>query len=132
MLDPIRPIGPPIDSSILVSPRPKQSSSSFASIPETEVRILTGVEDPIPSPSKIRSAISVSSRRSPIETLPNMPFRGMMEVEPPSPIRYLIGAAIMMAGVVLPVGYMMFRNKRAPSSSSSSSSYSKQTSKVLI
>ncbi|XP_030513318.1 uncharacterized protein LOC115727284 isoform X1 [Rhodamnia argentea] len=62
-----------------------------------------------------------------------MQFRGMMEVEPPSPIRYLIGAAIMMVGVVLPVGYMMFRNKRAPSSSSSSSSsYSKQTSKVLI
>ncbi|KAI6707366.1 hypothetical protein NL676_010328 [Syzygium grande] len=55
ILDPIRPIGPPIDSSVLVSPRPQQSSSSFASIPETEVRILTGgersdpvaVEDPI-------------------------------------------------------------------------------------
>ncbi|XP_039167743.1 uncharacterized protein LOC104443674 isoform X2 [Eucalyptus grandis] len=61
-----------------------------------------------------------------------MQFRAMMEVEPPSPVRYLIGAAIMMAGVVLPVGYMMFRNKRAPSASSSSSSYSKQTSKVLI
>ncbi|CAN0908442.1 hypothetical protein LINGRAHAP2_LOCUS25291 [Linum grandiflorum] len=29
----------------------------------------------------------------------------------------------MMIGVVLPVGYMMFRNKRVPSSSS----YSKQT-----
>ncbi|KAF9689898.1 hypothetical protein SADUNF_Sadunf01G0140200 [Salix dunnii] len=47
-----------------------------------------------------------------------------MEVEPPSPLRYIIGAAIMMIGVVLPVGYMMFRNKRGPSSSST---YSKQT-----
>ncbi|XP_048230402.1 uncharacterized protein LOC125370112 isoform X1 [Ricinus communis] len=57
-----------------------------------------------------------------------MPYRGIMEVEPPSPLRYIIGAAIMMIGVVLPVGYMMFRNKRVPSSSS----YSKQTNKVLI
>ncbi|GFQ02952.1 hypothetical protein PHJA_002439000 [Phtheirospermum japonicum] len=46
-----------------------------------------------------------------------------MEVEPPSVVRYLIRSAIMMLGVVLPVGYMMFRNKRVPSSSS----YSKQT-----
>ncbi|XP_047949949.1 uncharacterized protein LOC125195772 [Salvia hispanica] len=59
-----------------------------------------------------------------------MPFRKPveLEVEPPSVVRYLIGAAIMMLGVVLPVGYMMFRNKRVPSSSS----YSKQTNKVLI
>ncbi|XP_031396958.1 uncharacterized protein LOC116207943 isoform X2 [Punica granatum] len=47
----------------------------------------------------------------------------LVEVEPPSPMRYLVGAAIMMVGVVLPVGYMMFRNKRVPSNSS----YSKQT-----
>ncbi|XP_051114463.1 uncharacterized protein LOC127240065 isoform X2 [Andrographis paniculata] len=47
----------------------------------------------------------------------------IMEVGPPSMMRYLIGAAIMMLGVVLPLGYMMFRNKRVPSSSS----YSKQT-----
>ncbi|KAJ6947017.1 hypothetical protein NC652_001688 [Populus alba x Populus x berolinensis] len=51
-------------------------------------------------------------------------YRRIMEVEPPSPLRYIIGAAIMMIGVVLPVGYMMFRNKRGPSSSST---YSKQT-----
>ncbi|XP_021682103.2 uncharacterized protein LOC110666051 isoform X1 [Hevea brasiliensis] len=57
-----------------------------------------------------------------------MQYRRIMEVEPPSPLRYIIGAAIMMIGVVLPVGYMMFRTKRVPSSSS----YSKQTSKVLI
>ncbi|XP_072962241.1 uncharacterized protein [Typha angustifolia] len=51
-----------------------------------------------------------------------------MEVVSPSPVRYLIGAAIMMVGVVLPLGYMMFRSKRVPSSSSpSSSSFSKQT-----
>ncbi|XP_028077140.1 uncharacterized protein LOC114279145 [Camellia sinensis] len=50
-------------------------------------------------------------------------FRRVIEVEPPSPLRYIIGAAIMMIGVVLPVGFMMFRNKRVPSSSS----YSKQT-----
>uniref|UniRef100_A0A6N2MTU6 Transmembrane protein n=1 Tax=Salix viminalis TaxID=40686 RepID=A0A6N2MTU6_SALVM len=56
-----------------------------------------------------------------------MPYRRIMEVEPPSPLRYLIGAAIMMIGVVLPVGYMMFRNKRGPSSSS----YSKQTCVVV-
>ncbi|XP_068651270.1 uncharacterized protein [Aristolochia californica] len=52
-----------------------------------------------------------------------MPLRRLLEVEPPSPIRYIMGAAIMMIGVVLPVGYMMFRNKRVPSSSS----YAKQT-----
>ncbi|CAA2966588.1 uncharacterized protein LOC111394106 [Olea europaea var. sylvestris] len=54
-----------------------------------------------------------------------MPLRRMVlvEVEPPSLLRYLIGATIMMLGVVVPVGYMMFRNKRVPSSSS----YSKQT-----
>nr|XP_043612717.1 uncharacterized protein LOC122584730 isoform X2 [Erigeron canadensis] len=48
-----------------------------------------------------------------------MPIKRLvfMEVEPPSPIRYLIGSAIMMIGVVLPLGYMMFRNKRVPSSS---------------
>ncbi|KAM5572958.1 hypothetical protein ABKV19_012816 [Rosa sericea] len=57
-----------------------------------------------------------------------MPLRRLVEVEPPSILRYLIGAAIMMIGVVLPVGYMMFRNKRVPSASS----YSKQTNKVLI
>ncbi|XP_074586100.1 uncharacterized protein LOC141841806 isoform X1 [Curcuma longa] len=53
-----------------------------------------------------------------------------MEVEPPGPLRYLIGAAVMMIGVVLPLGYMMFRVKRVPSSSSSA--YSKQTTKGLI
>ncbi|KAG6635983.1 uncharacterized protein LOC122280780 isoform X3 [Carya illinoinensis] len=50
-------------------------------------------------------------------------FRRLIEVEPPSLVRYFLGAAIMVIGVVLPVGYMMFRNKRVPSSSS----YSKQT-----
>ncbi|KAL0542104.1 hypothetical protein IC582_022193 [Cucumis melo] len=58
-----------------------------------------------------------------------MPFSTFIEVEPPSPLRYIIGAVIMMIGVVLPLGYMLFRNKRGPSSSSS---YSKQTTKVLI
>nr|XP_043612716.1 uncharacterized protein LOC122584730 isoform X1 [Erigeron canadensis] len=59
-----------------------------------------------------------------------MPIKRLvfMEVEPPSPIRYLIGSAIMMIGVVLPLGYMMFRNKRVPSSSP----FAKQTSKVMI
>ncbi|EOA17751.1 hypothetical protein CARUB_v10006139mg, partial [Capsella rubella] len=52
-----------------------------------------------------------------------MPYKTVIEVEPPSLLRYLIGAAVMMIGVVLPVGYMMFRNKRVPFSSS----YSKQT-----
>ncbi|XXG77874.1 hypothetical protein AAC387_Pa08g1938 [Persea americana] len=57
-----------------------------------------------------------------------MPVRRLLEVEPPGPLRYLIGAAIMMIGVVLPVGYMMFRTKRVPSSST----YAKQTNKGLI
>ncbi|KAJ9147696.1 hypothetical protein P3X46_029825 [Hevea brasiliensis] len=52
-----------------------------------------------------------------------MPYRRIIEVEPPSPLRYIIGAAIMMIGVVLPVGYLMFRTKRVPASSS----YTKQT-----
>eukprot|EP01018_Ginkgo_biloba_P018122 Gb_33768 [translate_table: standard] len=56
-----------------------------------------------------------------------MPLRRLLEVEPPGPVRYLMGAIIMMVGVVLPVGYMMFRNKRVPSSSV----YAKQTSKGL-
>ncbi|CAA2985532.1 transcription factor HALR MLL3, involved in embryonic development [Olea europaea subsp. europaea] len=47
----------------------------------------------------------------------------LVEVEPPSVLRYLIGVAIMMLGVVFPVGCMIFRSKRVPSSSS----YSKQT-----
>ncbi|KAK8549642.1 hypothetical protein V6N13_073425 [Hibiscus sabdariffa] len=62
------------------------------------------------------------------KSLQIMPFKAMIEVEPPSPLRYIIGAAVILIGVVLPVGYMMFRNKRVPSSSS----YSKQTNKVLI
>ncbi|KAL6648977.1 hypothetical protein ACP70R_013201 [Stipagrostis hirtigluma subsp. patula] len=53
-----------------------------------------------------------------------------MELEAPSPARYLVGAAIMMAGVVLPLAYMIFRSKRSPSSSSAASaagpSFSKQ------
>ncbi|RWR89789.1 hypothetical protein CKAN_01886000 [Cinnamomum micranthum f. kanehirae] len=36
----------------------------------------------------------------------------LLEVEPPGPLRYLMGAAIMMIGVVLPIGYMMFRTKQ--------------------
>ncbi|XP_047338410.1 uncharacterized protein LOC124942048 [Impatiens glandulifera] len=51
-----------------------------------------------------------------------MQFHGAIEVQAPSPLRYLIGAAIMMIGVVLPVAFMIFRNKRSPSSS-----YPKQT-----
>ncbi|KAH7286634.1 hypothetical protein KP509_32G015800 [Ceratopteris richardii] len=54
-----------------------------------------------------------------------MPLRHLLEVESPGPTRYLLGAFIMMVGVVLPVGYMMFRNKRVPSSSL----YGKQISK---
>ncbi|KAK7346735.1 hypothetical protein VNO80_21258 [Phaseolus coccineus] len=71
-----------------------------------------------------------SKRQASVKILPlvEMPIRSLVEVESPSPLRYLIGAAVMMIGVVLPVGYMMFRNKRVPSSSS----YSKQTNKVLI
>ncbi|XP_062217135.1 uncharacterized protein LOC133917152 isoform X1 [Phragmites australis] len=61
-----------------------------------------------------------------------------MELEAPSPARYLVGAAIMMAGVVLPLAYMIFRSKRSPSSSSAAaaaagpSSFSKQTNKGLF
>ncbi|KAL4178685.1 hypothetical protein AMTRI_Chr13g83500 [Amborella trichopoda] len=57
-----------------------------------------------------------------------MPLRRLLEVEAPGPMRYIIGAIIMMVGVVLPVGYMMFRNKRVPNSST----YAKQTSKTMI
>ncbi|GMN31154.1 hypothetical protein TIFTF001_003131 [Ficus carica] len=64
-----------------------------------------------------------SSRLQSRSDFPYTVMMGLSEVEPPSPIRYIIGAAIMMIGVVLPVGYMMLRNKRVPSSSS----YSKQT-----
>ncbi|XP_074308284.1 uncharacterized protein LOC141643119 isoform X1 [Silene latifolia] len=57
-----------------------------------------------------------------------MPVGKWVEVESASPMRYLIGAIVMMVGVILPVGYMMFRNKRVPSSST----FSKQTNKGLI
>ncbi|XP_021856471.1 uncharacterized protein [Spinacia oleracea] len=57
-----------------------------------------------------------------------MPIGKLIEVDPPSPVRYLIGAMVMMIGVVFPLGYMMFRNKRVPSSPS----FSKQTNKGLI
>ncbi|OAE25764.1 hypothetical protein AXG93_4368s2240 [Marchantia polymorpha subsp. ruderalis] len=50
--------------------------------------------------------------------------RQLLEVGSPGPVRYIVGALIMMIGVVLPVGFMMFRTKRVPSSSG----YSKQTS----
>lgn len=43
-----------------------------------------------------------------------MPARHLLELEPPGPVRYIIGAVIMMVGVVLPLGYMMFRTKKAP------------------
>ncbi|KAK8946245.1 hypothetical protein KSP40_PGU020920 [Platanthera guangdongensis] len=56
-----------------------------------------------------------------------MPLRRLLEVEPPDPLRYFIGVAIMMAGVVFPIGYMMFRSKRVRSSSAS---LYKQTSRV--
>ncbi|KAG9154478.1 hypothetical protein Leryth_020511 [Lithospermum erythrorhizon] len=49
----------------------------------------------------------------------------VIEVTAPSPLRYMMGAAIMMMGVVFPLTFMMFRNKRPPSSSSSS--YAKHT-----
>ncbi|BBM98660.1 hypothetical protein MPTK1_1g15190 [Marchantia polymorpha subsp. ruderalis] len=52
-----------------------------------------------------------------------MPVRQLLEVGSPGPVRYIVGALIMMIGVVLPVGFMMFRTKRVPSSSG----YSKQT-----
>eukprot|EP00250_Pteridium_aquilinum_P033132 c5229_g1_i1 orf=497-661(-) len=54
-----------------------------------------------------------------------MPVRHLLELESPGPTRYLIGALVMMVGVVLPVGYMMFRNKRVPGTST----YGKQTTK---
>ncbi|KAI4999955.1 hypothetical protein ZWY2020_004544 [Hordeum vulgare] len=37
-----------------------------------------------------------------------------MELEAPSSVRYLLGATIMIANVVLPLAYMTFRNKRSP------------------
>ncbi|KAK7252685.1 hypothetical protein RIF29_36817 [Crotalaria pallida] len=52
-----------------------------------------------------------------------MPVRTLIEVGPPSPLRYLVGATVMMIGVVLPVAYMMFRNKRIPSTSYSKHMY---------
>ncbi|XP_022735448.1 uncharacterized protein LOC111288709 isoform X2 [Durio zibethinus] len=55
-------------------------------------------------------------------TTEKMPFKTMIEVEQPSLLKYIIKVAIMMIGMVLPVGYMIFRNKRIPSASS----YSKQ------
>ncbi|KAK1435925.1 hypothetical protein QVD17_01698 [Tagetes erecta] len=74
----------------------------------------------------VRKDIHGSDTFTQRSTMPMNSF--IYEVEPPSPMRYLIGSAIMMIGVVLPLGYMMFRNKRVPSSSS----FAKQTGKVMI
>ncbi|KAG0616092.1 hypothetical protein M758_5G089700 [Ceratodon purpureus] len=57
------------------------------------------------------------------DVLLGIQVRHLLEVSPPEPARYIVGAVIMMLGVVLPVGYMMFRTKRMPSSSG----YAKQT-----
>ncbi|KAK8945104.1 hypothetical protein KSP39_PZI008352 [Platanthera zijinensis] len=43
-------------------------------------------------------------------------LRRLLEVEPPDPLRYFIGVAIMMVRVVFPIVYMMFRSKRVRSS----------------
>eukprot|EP00850_Spirogloea_muscicola_P017622 SM000153S01611 [mRNA] locus=s153:312102:312413:+ [translate_table: standard] len=34
-------------------------------------------------------------------------------MDPPGPTRYVLGALVMMLAVVLPLGYMMFKNKRS-------------------
>ncbi|GBG67626.1 hypothetical protein CBR_g755 [Chara braunii] len=52
-------------------------------------------------------------------------MRRLGEVEPPGAVRYLIGALIMMVGVVLPLGYMMFRTKRG--ATPTSATFGKQT-----
>ena len=46
----------------------------------------------------------------------------------------LLLAGLSLAGVVLPLAYMIFRSKRSPSSASAAgpSSFSKQTNKGLI
>ena len=49
--------------------------------------------------------------------------RHLLEVEPPGPTRYIIGAAIMMLGVLLPLGCMLFRTKKTPGPST----FGKQT-----
>lgn len=42
-------------------------------------------------------------------------FRRLLEdVEPPGPVRYVLGALLMLVGVVLPLSYMMFRTKKTP------------------
>lgn len=68
-------------------------------------------------------AVAVRASVPVLRVLSAMPVRHLLEVAPPEPARYAVGAVIMMLGVVLPVGYMMFRTKRVPSSSG----YSKQT-----
>ncbi|KAL5662189.1 hypothetical protein ACJX0J_029314, partial [Zea mays] len=51
-----------------------------------------------------------------------------LEAGATSPVRYLVGAAIMMSGVVLPLTYMIFRIKSSPPfASAAGPSFSKQT-----
>ncbi|CAI5483836.1 unnamed protein product [Closterium sp. Yama58-4] len=45
---------------------------------------------------------------------PIMPARRLLEIEPPGPFRYILGAVLMLVGVVLPLTYFMFRSKRTP------------------
>ncbi|CAI5952943.1 unnamed protein product [Closterium sp. NIES-65] len=56
-----------------------------------------------------------STDRASISALvPIMPARRLLEIEPPGPIRYILGAVLMLVGVVLPLTYFMFRSKRTP------------------
>ncbi|MQM21434.1 hypothetical protein Taro_054472, partial [Colocasia esculenta] len=90
-------------------------------------------------PSVPTLSLSVSLSLTPLPILPTPPLvssenplgerrlrcgRRPMEVEPPGLLRYILGALVMVVGVVLPLAYMMFRGRRPPSSASY---FSKQT-----
>ncbi|KAJ4777715.1 hypothetical protein LUZ62_061972 [Rhynchospora pubera] len=96
-------------------------------IPYTCSHLSLHLYSPLPIPDLIASPRL--NLRSDLSQSNSKDGQKKMEIEAPTPGRYLIGVAIMMAGVVLPLGYMMFRSKRSPasSSSSSSSSFAKQT-----
>ncbi|XP_073111809.1 uncharacterized protein [Elaeis guineensis] len=106
--------------------RPSTGPSSFFKISTMGVTRYLKLYEHLPQPPFLRP---LPSPRASCLVPTRMPMRRLMELEPPGPMRYLIGVAIMMVGVVLPLGYMLFRHKRVPSasSSSSSSSFPKQT-----
>ncbi|CAI5989294.1 unnamed protein product [Closterium sp. NIES-64] len=86
--------------------------------PDLESLVDPNLIDPIAYPGQYTPsacfAAGSTDRASISALVPIMPARRLLEIEPPGPIRYILGAVLMLVGVVLPLTYFMFRSKRTP------------------